>query len=184
MLWRTRVLVTRSEATVERWIGAARTTRGSRRSGPAEDLARPAEGRSRKTGGGSGRTGIQINGAGTAPLSSEMFSALQKTKFSRSKCGSGENSILKLKALMRRATCLSNTRLNCQRTVTIPALAFCSDRDFVDVPLIYASGVDMGLMRSIGLHEHGPGVARRTLRVTAKYTPQKSLSCCATTLGY
>ncbi len=34
---RTRVPVTRSEATVERWMGAARTTRNSRRSGPAED---------------------------------------------------------------------------------------------------------------------------------------------------
>ncbi len=30
MLWRTRVLVTRSEATMERWMGAARTTRRSR----------------------------------------------------------------------------------------------------------------------------------------------------------
>jgi hypothetical protein len=30
MLWRTRALVTRSEATVERWMGAAQTTRGSR----------------------------------------------------------------------------------------------------------------------------------------------------------
>ncbi len=57
MLWRTRVrtrvLVTRSEATVERWMGAARTTRGSRRSGPAEERAQQAEGRSRRTGGGS-----------------------------------------------------------------------------------------------------------------------------------
>ncbi len=39
MLWRTRVLVTRSEATVELWMGAARTTRdrgsvGWRRTGP------------------------------------------------------------------------------------------------------------------------------------------------------
>ena len=49
MSWRTRVLVTRSEATVERWMGAARTTRGSRRTGPAE-------GRSRRTGSGSGPT--------------------------------------------------------------------------------------------------------------------------------
>jgi hypothetical protein len=40
----------RSEATVERWMGAARTTR-SRRSGPVEDRAQPAEGRSRRTGG-------------------------------------------------------------------------------------------------------------------------------------
>jgi hypothetical protein len=56
MLWRTRVLVTRSEATVERWIGAAQTTRGSRTSGPAEDRAQPAEGRSRRTGGGFGPT--------------------------------------------------------------------------------------------------------------------------------
>jgi hypothetical protein len=56
MLWRTRVPVTRSEATVERWMGAAPTTRRSRRSGPAEDRAQPAEGRSRRTGGGSGPT--------------------------------------------------------------------------------------------------------------------------------
>jgi hypothetical protein len=42
MLWRTRVLVTRSEAAVERWIGAAWTTRGTRRSGPAEDRAQSA----------------------------------------------------------------------------------------------------------------------------------------------
>jgi hypothetical protein len=41
MLWRTRVLVTRSEATVERWMGAARTTRRSsrRRSGPNRQRA-------------------------------------------------------------------------------------------------------------------------------------------------
>ncbi len=52
--WRTRVLVTRSEATVERWHGAARTTRGPRRTGPAEDRAQLAEGRGRRTGGGSG----------------------------------------------------------------------------------------------------------------------------------
>jgi hypothetical protein len=39
MSWRTRVPVTRSEATVERWMGAALTTRSSRRSGPAEDRA-------------------------------------------------------------------------------------------------------------------------------------------------
>ncbi len=48
MLWRTRVPVTRSEATVEpveRWMEAARTTRRSRRSGPADDRAQPAEGR-------------------------------------------------------------------------------------------------------------------------------------------
>ncbi len=44
MLWRTRVLVTRSEATVERWIGAARTTRRSTRSGPAEDRAQAGGG--------------------------------------------------------------------------------------------------------------------------------------------
>jgi hypothetical protein len=56
MLWRTRVPVTRSEATMERWMGAARTTRISRRSGPAEERAQPAEGRSRRTGGGSGQT--------------------------------------------------------------------------------------------------------------------------------
>ena len=37
MSWRARVFVTRSEATVERWMGAARTTRSPRRSGPAED---------------------------------------------------------------------------------------------------------------------------------------------------
>ncbi len=56
MLWRTPVLVTRSEATVERWMEAARTTRRSRRSWPVEGRARPAEGRSRRTGGGSGPT--------------------------------------------------------------------------------------------------------------------------------
>jgi hypothetical protein len=56
MLWRTRVLVTRSEATMERWLEAARTTRSSTRSGPAEDRAQPAEGRGRRTGGGSGPT--------------------------------------------------------------------------------------------------------------------------------
>jgi hypothetical protein len=55
-LRRTQVLVTGSEATVERWIGAARTTRGSRRSWPAEDRAQPAEDLSRRTGGGSGPT--------------------------------------------------------------------------------------------------------------------------------
>ena len=63
MLWRTRVPVTRSEATVERWMGAARTTRRSRRSGPAEDRAQPAEGR--RTGGGSGPT-TSIRNAGGA----------------------------------------------------------------------------------------------------------------------
>ena len=56
MLWCTRVTVTLSEATVELWMGAARTTRRSRRSGPAEERAQPAEGRSRRTGGGSGPT--------------------------------------------------------------------------------------------------------------------------------
>jgi hypothetical protein len=49
MLWLTRVPVTRSEATMERWMGVARTTRRSRRSGPAEDRAQPAEGRSRRS---------------------------------------------------------------------------------------------------------------------------------------
>ena len=44
MLWRTRVPVTRSEATVERWMEAARTTRRSRRSGPAEDRAQAGGG--------------------------------------------------------------------------------------------------------------------------------------------
>ena len=44
MLWRTQVPVTRSEATVERWVGAAWTTRRSRRSGPAEDRARAGGG--------------------------------------------------------------------------------------------------------------------------------------------
>ena len=83
---------------------------------------------------------------------------------------------------MGRATCLSNTRLDWQRTVMIPALAFCSDSDFVDVPLVCASGVDIGAMRFLGLHEHGPGVARRTLRVTAKHPQQDSLSCCVATL--
>ena len=41
---RTRILVTRSEATVERWMGAARTTRSTRRSGPAEDRAQAGGG--------------------------------------------------------------------------------------------------------------------------------------------
>ncbi len=44
MLWRTRVPVTRGEATVERWMEAARTTRSSRRSGPAEDRAQAGGG--------------------------------------------------------------------------------------------------------------------------------------------
>ena len=44
ILWRTRVPVTRSEATVERWMEAARTTRRSRRSGPAEDRAQAGGG--------------------------------------------------------------------------------------------------------------------------------------------
>jgi hypothetical protein len=44
MLWRNRVPVTRSEATVERWMGAARTTRRSRRSEPAEDRAQAGGG--------------------------------------------------------------------------------------------------------------------------------------------
>ncbi len=69
MLWRTRVPVTRSEATMERLMGAARTTRTqarrSRRSGPAEDRAQPAEGWSRRTGGGSGPT-TSIRNAGGA----------------------------------------------------------------------------------------------------------------------
>ena len=65
MVWRTRVQVTRSEATVERWMGAAQTTRRSRRSGPAEDRAQPAEGRSRRTGGGS-RPTTSIRNAGGA----------------------------------------------------------------------------------------------------------------------
>jgi hypothetical protein len=64
MLWQTQVLVTRSEATVERWMGAARMTRRSRRSGPAEDRAQPAEGRSRRTGGGSGPTTSIWNAGG------------------------------------------------------------------------------------------------------------------------
>ncbi len=41
-LWTTRAPVTRSEAIVERWMEAARTTRGSRRSWPAEDRAQSA----------------------------------------------------------------------------------------------------------------------------------------------
>ena len=65
MLWRTRVPVTRSEATVERWMGAARTTRSSRRSGPAEERAQSVEGRGRRTGGGSGPT-TSIRNAGGA----------------------------------------------------------------------------------------------------------------------
>jgi hypothetical protein len=44
MLWRTRVPVTRSEATVERWMGAAQTTRRSRRSWPTEDRAQAGGG--------------------------------------------------------------------------------------------------------------------------------------------
>jgi hypothetical protein len=44
MSWRTRVPVTRSEATVERWTGAVRTTRSLRRSGPAEDRAQAGGG--------------------------------------------------------------------------------------------------------------------------------------------
>ncbi len=63
--WHTPVPVTRSEATVEQWIEAARTTRRSRRSGPAEDLAQLAEGRSRRTGGRSGPT-TSIRNAGGA----------------------------------------------------------------------------------------------------------------------
>ncbi len=51
-MWHTRVPVTRSEATVERWMGAARTTRRSRRSGPAEDRAQPAEGLEQEDRGG------------------------------------------------------------------------------------------------------------------------------------
>ncbi len=60
-LWRTLVLVTRSKATVERWMGAAPTTQRSRRSEPAEDRAQSAEGRSRRTGGGSGPTTSILN---------------------------------------------------------------------------------------------------------------------------
>jgi hypothetical protein len=63
MLWRTRILVTWSEATVERWMGAAPTTRD--RGGQAEDQAQPAEGRSRMNGGGSGPT-TSIRNAGGA----------------------------------------------------------------------------------------------------------------------
>jgi hypothetical protein len=65
MLWRTRVPVTGNEATVERWMGAARTTRRSTRSGPVEDRAQPAEDRSRRPGGGSGPT-TSIRNAGGA----------------------------------------------------------------------------------------------------------------------
>ncbi len=67
MLWRTRVLMTRSEATVELRMGAARTTRRSRRSWPAEDRAQLAESRSRPggPGGGSGPT-TSIRNAGGA----------------------------------------------------------------------------------------------------------------------
>ena len=64
MLWRTRVPVTRSEATVERWMEATRTTRTSRRSGRAEDRAQPAEGRSMRTRGGSGQTTSIWNAGG------------------------------------------------------------------------------------------------------------------------
>ena len=52
MLWRTRVPVTQSEATVERWMEAARTTRRSRRSGPAEERAGGGPGPLAPTGGG------------------------------------------------------------------------------------------------------------------------------------
>ena len=44
MSWRTRVFVTRSEAIVERWMEAARTTRGPRRSRPVEDRAQAGGG--------------------------------------------------------------------------------------------------------------------------------------------
>jgi hypothetical protein len=64
MLWSTRVLVTRSEATMEQWMGAAPTTWRSRRSGPVEDQAQPAEGQSRRTGGGSGPTTSKRNAGG------------------------------------------------------------------------------------------------------------------------
>jgi hypothetical protein len=78
MLWRTRVLATQSEATVERWMGAARTTRRSRRSRPAEDRAQPAEGRSRRTGGGSGQTTSIRNtgGAFTIRMTAETLGVL------------------------------------------------------------------------------------------------------------
>jgi hypothetical protein len=65
MLWHARVPVTRSEATMELWMGAAQTTRRWRRIWPAEDLAQPAEGRIRRTGGGSGPT-TSIRSAGGA----------------------------------------------------------------------------------------------------------------------
>ncbi len=48
---------------MEQWIEAALTTRGSRRSGPAEDRAQLSEGQSRRTGGGSKpKTSIQSTG--------------------------------------------------------------------------------------------------------------------------
>ena len=74
MLWRTRVLVTRNEATVERCMEAARTTLGSK-SGPAEDRAQPVEGRSRRTGGGSGPTTSirDAGGAFTHQMTAETF---------------------------------------------------------------------------------------------------------------
>ena len=65
MSWRTRVPVTRSEATVERWIWellgrlGVRGGAGRRRTGP-----KPAEGRSRRTGGGSGPTTSNRNAGG------------------------------------------------------------------------------------------------------------------------
>ena len=65
MLWRTRVPVTQSEATVERWMGAARATRSSRRSGPAEDRAQAGGGPEQEDGGGSGPT-TSIRSAGGA----------------------------------------------------------------------------------------------------------------------
>jgi hypothetical protein len=61
MSWRTRVPVTRSEATVERWMEAARTTRNSRRSGPAEDRAQAGGGQEQ---GGSGPTTSIWNAGG------------------------------------------------------------------------------------------------------------------------
>jgi hypothetical protein len=72
MLWRTRVPVTRSESTVERWMGAARTTRSSRRSGPAEDRAQAGGGPEQEDGGADPGTSIRnAGGAFTTRMTAE-----------------------------------------------------------------------------------------------------------------
>jgi hypothetical protein len=60
-------------------MGAALTTRRSRRSGPAEDQARPAEGRSRRTGGGTGpATSIRNAGGAFTNRTQREISNLKK----------------------------------------------------------------------------------------------------------